>query len=494
MSELKSYQMYINGEWVDAKDGKTFESVNPSTGNSWAIIPEAGETDVDAAVQSAHRAFTDGPWPKMTATERGKLLRRLADILAEHSETLGHSETVDTGKLFQETRWQARYISDFFHYYAGLADKVQGDTLPIDKPNMWTMTVREPLGVVAAVVPWNSQLFLVAVKIGPALAAGNTVVLKASEHASAPMLEFAKVFEEAGFPPGVINIVTGLGEPCGRALTSHPLVDRISFTGGPETARHVIRNSAENFAEVSLELGGKSPVIVFEDADLENATNGILLSIFSASGQSCVAGSRLLLHERIHDEVLGEVAKRAANIRIGDPLDEASQMGPLATLGQLQNIQSAVADATSNGALLMHGGQQPDGLGNGWFYEPTVVACPNQDLQIVRNELFGPVVSALRFHDESEAIRLANDTRFGLAAGIFSNDVGRALRVTKAIRSGIIWVNTYRVVSPLAPFGGYKNSGYGRESGLQAIYDYTRPKTVWLNTSPEPIADPFVMQ
>ena len=494
MSELKSYQMYINGEWVDAKDGKTFESVNPSTGNSWAIIPEAGETDVDAAVQSAHRAFTDGPWPKMTATERGKLLRRLADILAEHSETLGHSETVDTGKLFQETRWQARYISDFFHYYAGLADKVQGDTLPIDKPNMWTMTVREPLGVVAAVVPWNSQLFLVAVKIGPALAAGNTVVLKASEHASAPMLEFAKVFEEAGFPPGVINIVTGLGEPCGRALTSHPLVDRISFTGGPETARHVIRNSAENFAEVSLELGGKSPVIVFEDADLENATNGILLSIFSASGQSCVAGSRLLLHERIHDEVLGEVAKRAANIRIGDPLDEASQMGPLATLGQLQNIQSAVADATSNGALLMHGGQQPDGLGNGWFYEPTVVACPNQDLQIVRNELFGPVVSALRFHDESEAIRLANDTRFGLAAGIFSNDVGRALRVTKAIRSGIIWVNTYRVVSPLAPFGGYKNSGYGRESGLQAIYDYTRTKTVWLNTSPEPITDPFVMQ
>ncbi|MFP6828665.1 MAG: aldehyde dehydrogenase family protein, partial [Gammaproteobacteria bacterium] len=380
MSELKSYQMYINGEWVDAEEGKTFESVNPSTGKSWAIIPEASETDVDAAVQSAHRAFTDGPWSKMTATERGKLLRRLADILAEHSENLGHTETVDTGKLFKETRWQARYISDFFHYYAGLADKVQGDTLPIDKPNMWTITVREPLGVVAAVVPWNSQLFLVAVKIGPALAAGNTVVLKASEHASAPMLEFAKVFEEADFPPGVVNIVTGLGEPCGRALTSHPLVDRISFTGGPETARQVIRNSAENFAEVSLELGGKSPVIVFEDADLESATNGVLLSIFSASGQSCVAGSRLLLHEKIHDEVLGEVAKRAANIRIGDPLDEASQMGPLATLGQLRNIQNALADATSCGARLVHGGQQPEGLGDGWYYEPTVVACPSQDL------------------------------------------------------------------------------------------------------------------
>mgnify|MGYP000577846159 FL=1 len=494
MAELKSYQMYINGEWVNAKDGKSFESVNPSTGKSWAIIPEASETDVDAAVQSAHRAFTEGPWSKMTATERGKLLRRLADVLAEHSENLGHTETVDTGKLFKETRWQARYISDFFHYYAGLADKVQGDTLPIDKPNMWTITVREPLGVVAAVVPWNSQLFLAAVKIAPALAAGNTVVLKASEHASAPMLEFAKVFEEADFPPGVLNVVTGLGEPCGRALTSHPLVDRISFTGGPETARHVIRNSAENFAEVSLELGGKSPVIVFEDADLESAINGVLLSIFSASGQSCVAGSRLLLHEQIHDEVLGEVAKRAANIRIGDPLDEASQMGPLATLGQLHNIQNALAEATSSGARLVHGGQQPEGLGDGWYYEPTVVACPSQNLGIVRNELFGPVVSALRFRDEEEAIRLANDSRFGLAAGVFSGNLGRALRVTQALRCGIVWVNTYRMVSPLAPFGGYKNSGYGRESGLQAIYDYTRPKTVWLNTSPDPIADPFVMQ
>jgi aldehyde dehydrogenase (NAD+) len=494
MAELKSYQMYINGEWVNAKDGKTLESVNPSTGKSWAIIPEASEIDVDAAVQSAHRAFTEGPWSKMTATERGKLLRRLADVLAEHSENLGHTETVDTGKLFKETRWQARYISDFFHYYAGLADKVQGDTLPIDKPNMWTITVREPLGVVAAVVPWNSQLFLAAVKIAPALAAGNTVVLKASEHASAPMLEFAKVFEEADFPPGVLNVVTGLGEPCGRALTSHPLVDRISFTGGPETARQVIRNSAENFAEVSLELGGKSPVIVFEDADLESAINGVLLSIFSASGQSCVAGSRLLLHEKIHDEVLGEVAKRAANIRIGDPLDEASQMGPLATLGQLHNIQNALAEATSSGARLVHGGQQPEGLGDGWYYEPTVVACPSQNLGIVRNELFGPVVSALRFRDEEEAIRLANDSRFGLAAGVFSGNLGRALRVTQALRCGIVWVNTYRMVSPLAPFGGYKNSGYGRESGLQAIYDYTRPKTVWLNTSPDPIADPFVMQ
>ena len=494
MAELKNYQMYINGEWVAAQSGKTFESINPSDGKPWAVVPEADEVDVDTAVKAAHRAFTEGPWSTMTATERGKLLRRLGDVLAEHSESLGHCETVDTGKLFKETRWQARYISDYFYYYAGLADKVSGETLPIDKPNMWTMTIREPLGVVAAVVPWNSQLFLVAVKIGPALAAGNTVVLKASEHASAPMWEFAKVFEEAGFPPGVFNVISGLGEPCGRALTTHPLVDRISFTGGPGTARHVVRNSAENFAQVSLELGGKSPVVVFDDADLESATNGVLLSIFSASGQSCVAGSRLLLHESIHDEVLARVAEKASKIRIGDPLDDNSQMGPLATRAQLDNIDSTVADAKANGATLIHGGQQPAGMGDGWYYEPTVVACPDQQIGIVQRELFGPVVSALRFTDEAHALQLANDSRFGLAAGVFTADIGRALRITKGIRSGIVWVNTYRMVSPLAPFGGYKDSGYGRESGLEAIYDYTRPKTVWLNTSPDPIADPFVMQ
>jgi acyl-CoA reductase-like NAD-dependent aldehyde dehydrogenase len=494
MTALKNYQMYIDGQWVDAEGGDSFTSFNPATGEEWARIPAATAADVDRAVNAAHRAFTSGPWSTMLPTERGALLRNLAELMKKHSEMLGRTETVDTGKLFAETRWQAAYLSNYYHYYAGLADKVHGATLPIDKPNMWAMTVREPLGVVAAVVPWNSQLFLVAVKIAPALAAGNTVVLKASEHASAAMLEFGKVFEEAGFPPGVINIVTGTGDPCGAALTSHPLVDRISFTGGLNAAQQIIRNSAENFAEVSLELGGKSPMVIFDDVDIENAVNGILLSIFSATGQSCVAGSRLLIQDSMYDQLIEKVAARAAQIRIGDPLDDNSQMGPLATLGQLERIEETVANAIENGATLVHGGKVPDHTDKGWYYEPTIVSCPSQDLRIVREEMFGPVVSALKFSDEEEAVALANDSRFGLAAGVFTRDIGRALRVTKAIRAGIVWVNTYRVVSPMAPFGGFKDSGHGRESGLDAIYDYTRAKTVWLNTSPDPIDDPFRMQ
>ncbi|MEM7541773.1 MAG: aldehyde dehydrogenase [Pseudomonadota bacterium] len=493
MSELPHYQMYINGKWTDGGEA-SFQSMNPATEKPWASIAAASAADVDQAVRSAHDAFTQGPWPRMTATERGKWLRKLGEALAKHSEHLGRIETIDTGKLFKETRWQAAYIAEFYNFYAGLADKITGDTLPIDKPDMWAMTVREPLGVVAAVVPWNSQLFLSAVKIAPALAAGNTVVLKASEHASAPMLEFAKIVEEVDFPPGVINIVTGFGEPCGRELTAHPLVARISFTGGPDTARHVIRNSAENFAEVSLELGGKSPLVIFDDADIESAANGVLLSIFSASGQSCVAASRLLVHRDLKEELLARVVAKAEAIQIGDPLDDHSQMGPLATLGQMRNIENTLAGARSNGANIAHGGKRPTSLSSGWYFEPTIVECPDQSLDIVRNELFGPVVSVLEFETEAQAITLANDTRFGLASGVFSREVGRALRVSKAIRAGIVWVNTYRVVSPIAPFGGYKESGFGRESGLDAIHDYTRAKTVWINTSAEPIADPFVMQ
>ncbi len=494
MSELTRYQMLIDGQWVDAKGGATFESINPASGEVWAEIPAASETDVDRAVQAAHRAFSDGPWASMTPSERGKRLRKFADLLAENAEELGRIESVDTGKLFKETRFQANYIADFFHYYAGLADKIEGATLPIDKPDLCVFNTREPLGVVAAVVPWNSQLFLTAIKMGPALAAGNTIVLKASEHASAAMLAFGRLVAEADIPDGVVNIVTGFGEPCGRVLTSHPLVARVSFTGGPETARHVVRNSAENFAQVTLELGGKSPVMVFEDADIESATNGVVSGIFAASGQSCVAGSRLYLQDSIADKFVEGLVARAGKIRIGDPLAEDTQMGPLATQAQLTRIDAEVKKAQESGARVLHGGQPPPHLNMGWFYEPTIVECPDQSLSIVDTELFGPVLSVLRFSSEDEAIARANDTKYGLACGIFSRDMGRALRVSKAIRAGIVWINTYRMVSPIAEIGGFKDSGYGREGGLQAVYDYTRPKTVWINTSSEPVADPFVMR
>ena len=491
MTDVKRYKMLIDGEWVDASDGGTFDSVNPATGRVWSRVPEATAADVDRAVRAADRAFTSGPWAAMLPTQRGKCLRKLGDLLAEKSEQLGRTESIDTGKMLKETRWQAKYIAEFFHFYAGCADKIAGETLPIDKPDLFVFTRREPLGVVAAVVPWNSQLFLVAVKIGPALAAGNTVVLKASEHASAAMLEFGELIEEAGFPPGVVNIVSGHGDPCGKALTSHPLVARISFTGGPGAARHVLYNSAENFAEVSLELGGKSPFIVFEDADIESAVNGSIAGIFGATGQSCVAGSRLYLHEDIADAFLEKMTALAGRILIGDPLAEETQMGPLCTTGQLEHIEREVAHAVSEGAKILTGGKRPGGL-SGTYYEPTILECPRQDLRIVDTELFGPVLSVQRFRTEEEVIGLANDTRHGLAAGIFTRSGARQMRMAKAIRAGIVWINTYRVVSPIAEFGGVKGSGYGRESGFQAVHDYTRPKTVWMNTSSAPLPSQFV--
>tara|TARA_B100000795_G_scaffold91609_1_gene66848 strand:+ start:2874 stop:4355 length:1482 start_codon:yes stop_codon:yes gene_type:complete len=493
MSDIKNYQMLINGDWVDSSDGGTFDSVNPTTGEIWSRIPEATEADVNLAVETAHLAFTKGPWSKLTPTERGKCLRKLGDLLAEKSEGLGRTESIDTGKMLKETRWQAKYIADFFHFFAGCADKVNGETLPIDKPDMFVFTKREPLGVVAAVVPWNSQLFLVAVKLGPALAAGNTVVLKASEHASAAMLDFGKLIEKAGIPPGVVNIVTGHGEPCGRALTGHPLVARVSFTGGPNAARHVLENVKRNFAEVSLELGGKSPFIVFDDANIESAVNASIAGIFGATGQSCVAGSRLYLHEDIADEFLEKITALTRQIVIGDPLAEETQMGPLCTTSQLENIQREVAYAQEQGGKILVGGKQPEGMG-GLFYEPTIIECPRQDLRIVDTELFGPVLSVQRFKTEEEVLELANDSELGLAAGIFTQNAARSLRMANSVRAGIVWVNTYRVVSPIAEFGGVKGSGHGRESGFQAIYDYTRPKTIWMNTSDEPMANPFVMR
>ena len=491
---MTNYQMYIDGGFCDASDGGRFDSINPATGKVWATAPAATETDVDRAVTAARRAMDEGEWSEMTATGRGRLLFELADLMAENSEHLGSIETTDSGKLAVETRGQSAYVAEYYRYYAGLADKIQGSTLPMDKPDMHVFTTREPIGVVAGIVPWNAEMLLTATKAAPALAAGNAVVIKSSEDAPAPVLEFAKLVDRVGFPDGVFNLITGFGEPCGRALTSHPLVSRVAFTGGVDAARKVVVNTAGNFAHLSLELGGKAPILVFDDADLEGAVNGAIAGNFGATGQSCVAGSRVLVQAGIHDDFIRETVKRAEAVRIGDPLDESTQMGPLATEAQRDRIEAVVAESLDQGAVLHTGGRRPGGFDAGWYYEPTILGCPNQAIRSTRVELFGPVMSVIPFGTEDEGVALANDTEFGLGAGVFTRDVARAHRVAAAIRSGIVWVNTYRAISPIAPFGGFGQSGYGRESGIDAIYEYTRTKSVWINTSTQPMANPFVMR
>ncbi|ACP23153.1 aldehyde dehydrogenase (plasmid) [Sinorhizobium fredii NGR234] len=487
---MQRFQCYIDGEFADG-EGR-FESVDPATGAAWAEMPEAREADVDRAVEAAHKALDAGPWSKLTATLRGKLLYRLADLVAENAQRLAELETRDTGKIIRETSAQIAYVAEYYRYYAGIADKIEGSYLPIDKPDMEVWLRREPIGVVAMVVPWNSQLFLSAVKIGPALAAGCTMVVKASEDGPAPLLQFARLVHEAGFPAGVVNIITGFGPACGAALSRHPKVDHIAFTGGPETARHVVRNSAENLASTSLELGGKSPFIVFADADLESAANAQVAGIFAATGQSCVAGSRLIVEKSVKDRFLEILKRKAEAICIGSPLDMATEVGPLATERQRAHIQALLGRSLAAGARLVTGGTAPDGAG--FFYQPTILDCDGNSTPALEEEFFGPVLSVVSFETEAEALALANATRYGLAAGLFTRDLTRAHRLMKGIRTGIVWVNTYRAVSPIAPFGGFGLSGHGREGGMEAALDFTRTKTVWLRTSDDPIPDPFVMR
>jgi aldehyde dehydrogenase (NAD+) len=489
---MQTFKHYINGQFESGSE--TFESLNPANEQPWAYFPAASEDDVNRAVEAADNALFRGAWSQYTATQRGKMLRKLGDLIVENAAELGELETIDSGKLATETRAQSAYVADYYYYYAGLADKIQGEVLPIDKPDLHVYTTREPIGVVAAIVPWNAQMFLSATKIAPALAAGNTIVVKASEQAPAAMFRFAELVDEAGFPPGVVNILTGFGEPCGRALTSHPRVARIAFTGGPQTARHIVRNSSENFAQVSLELGGKSPIIIFKDANMQSAVNGIIAGNYGASGQSCVAGSRVFIHSDIFDEVLGAIKARAAKIIVGDPLNDKTHMGPLATSAQIERCERVVSDSIKQGAALICGGRRPKQIKQGWYFEPTLLSCPDQSIESVKTELFAPVISALKFETEEQVIEMANDSVFGLGAGIFTENLARAHRVSQQIRSGIIWVNTYRAISPIAPFGGFKQSGGSREAGMDAIYEYTRSKTTWISTSKEPMANPFVMR
>ncbi|NBE06039.1 aldehyde dehydrogenase [Paragemmobacter ruber] len=488
---MDRFQLYIDGQFQDG--AATFASLNPATGTPWADMPEAREAQVNAAVDAAHRAFTSGPWPAMTATQRGKLLLRLADLVTDAAPDLARLETRDTGKIIRETTAQIAYVADYYRYYAGLADKIEGAHLPIDKPDMEAWTRREPIGVVAAIVPWNSQLFLSAVKLGPALAAGCTVVLKASEDGPAPLLHFARLIHQAGFPPGVVNILTGFGPTCGHVLTTHPRVAHIAFTGGPGTARAVVRNSAENLASTSLELGGKSPFIVFSDADLDSAANAQVSGIFAATGQSCVAGSRLLVEAGIKDTFLAKLKAKADTIRIAAPDDMATEVGPLCTARQRDHITATIAASLAKGARLITGGQPLPGPG--FYFPPTILDCSDApDAPALSDEFFGPVLAVTTFTNEAEALAKANDTAYGLASGVFTRSLTRAHRMIRGIRAGVVWVNTYRAVSPIAPFGGHGLSGHGREGGLAAALDYTVTKTVWLRTSDDPIPDPFVMR
>ncbi len=487
---MERFCHYIDGAFEEG--AARFSSLDPATGAPWAEMPLASAADVDRAVRAADRAFRSAPWAGLTATARGRLLSRLAELVAGAAPRLAALETRDTGKIIRETSAQIAYVADYYRYYAGLADKIEGAHLPIDKPDMEVWLRREPVGVVAAVVPWNSQLFLAAVKLGPALAAGCTVVLKASEDGPAPLLEFARLVDAAGFPPGVVNILTG-GPEAGQALASHPLVARIAFTGGPETARHIVRAAAANLAQISLELGGKSPFVVFDDADLDSAANAQVAGIFAATGQSCVAGSRLLVQRGVKDALLDRLVARAQSVALGPPDRMETEVGPLCTRRQRERIGGLIAQSVAAGARLIVGGTPPDRPG--FYFPPTILDCSDAPgAPALREEFFGPVLSVVPFDSEAEALRLANATDYGLAAGVFTRSLTRAHRMVRGLRAGVVWVNTYRAVSPVAPFGGFGLSGYGREGGLAAALDYTAVKTVWLRTSDDPIPDPFVMR
>lgn len=489
---MKHFKHFINGKFSEGSE--KFETLNPANGKPWATFPAASEEESIFAIESAHNALYEGQWSKLNATQRGKLIHRLGDLIAKNASELGELETRDSGKLAVETKAQSSYVADYYYYYAGLADKIQGEVLPIDKPNMQVFTTREPIGVVVAIVPWNAQLFLSATKIAPALAAGNTIVVKASEQAPAALFKFAELVHECGFPPGVINIITGFADPCGKTLTTHPKVARIAFTGGTEVARHIVRNSAENFAHVSLELGGKSPMIIFEDCNIDGAVNGIIAGNFGASGQSCVAGSRVFIQRSIHSKVVELIKQRAEKIVVGNPLDSKTQVGPLATIHQVERASKVINDSVKQGANLVFGGKQPSQLKEGWYFEPTLLDCANQEFDCVKTELFAPVISVIAFDTEEEAIAMANDSDYGLGSGVFTENLARAHRVSTKIHSGIVWINTYRAISPISPFGGVKQSGGSREAGIDAIHEYTRTKTTWINTSSEPMSNPFIMR
>ncbi|MFO0995750.1 MAG: aldehyde dehydrogenase [Alphaproteobacteria bacterium] len=495
MPNLERFKMFIGGEWVGATSGAEFESFNPYTGKPWALIPRGAAEDANRAVEAAHRAFTKGDWPKLKAGQRGALLRKLGDLVAREAERIAAIEVRDNGKLIAEMGAQLRYIPQWYHYFGGLADKVEGSVIPSDKPEMLTFTRHEPLGVCVGITAWNSPLLLLAYKLAPALAAGNCFIVKPSEFTSVSTLEFARLIEEAGFPPGVFNVVTGFGAEVGDALVTHPKVAKVAFTGSERTGALVYQRAAAGLKRVTLELGGKSPNIVFDDADIDNAVKGAISGIFAATGQTCVAGSRLLLHERIHNQFMDRLVAMAETARMGDPMKMETQVGPVTTPPQYEKVLNYIEIAKGEGANCVLGGgpaRRPE-CGDGWFVEPTIFTDVDNKMRIAQEEVFGPVLSVIRFKDEEEAVEVANDVLYGLAAGVWTKDIRRAITMSERLQAGTVWVNTYRAISYTTPFGGYKRSGIGRENGQEAIRGYLQTKAVWINTATE-VPNPFVMR
>jgi betaine-aldehyde dehydrogenase len=488
-TEPRRQQLFIDGQFVDAESGKTFKSPNPSTGETFAEVAEADKADVDKAVAAARKAY-EGKWSKMSARDRGRLLYKLSQLIERDAAQLAELETRDNGKPIKESTYiDLPGVVENFEYFAGWATKIEGETIPVPG-QMFNYTLREPVGVCGQIIPWNFPLLMAAWKLAPALAAGNTVVLKPAEQTPVTALELAKLIQEAGFPEGVVNIVTGYGETAGAALASHPGIDKIAFTGSTEVGKMIARAAAENLTKVSLELGGKAPNVIFADADMDQAVNGAMMGIFFNQGQVCCAGSRIFVEERAKDEFLGRFKEKAERVKVGDPMDKATGMGPQVSAEQLNRIKGYVDIAREEGATVFSGGGSPElaeEFKNGYFFQPTIFSEVDNKMRVAQEEIFGPVSSVITFKDDDELIQKANDTIYGLSAGIWTQNITRAHRFAKAIKAGVVWINTYNMMNAASPFGGYKQSGYGREMGKGALDLYTQVKSVWVDLSGKPI-------
>jgi len=485
----RKYQLFIDGQWVDAESGKTFTTPNPATGQTLAEVAEADKADVEKAVSAARRAF-EGKWSRMSARDRGKLIYKLAQLIEQNSKELAQLETADNGKPIRESQYvDLPQVAENFEYFAGYATKIEGETIPVPG-QMFNYTLREPLGVCGQIIPWNFPLLMAAWKLAPALAAGNTVVLKPAEQTPVTAMELGRLIQEAGFPDGVVNIVPGYGETAGVALASHPGIDKIAFTGSTEVGKLIAHAAADNLTKVSLELGGKAPNIVFADANLDQAVNGAMMGIFFNQGQVCCAGSRLFLSEEIKDEFLDRFKEKAQKIKVGDPSDASTQMGPQVSEEQLNRIKGYVDIAREEGANVLTGGCPPALEGDfqkGYFFQPTIFSEVKNQMRVAQEEIFGPVTSVITFKDEDDLIKQANETIYGLSAGIWTSDITRAHRFAREIKAGVVWINTFNMFNAASPFGGYKQSGYGREMGKHALELYTQVKSVWVDLSGKPI-------